>query len=114
MSIKLVMKMSFKRITRVWVVGVGVYVGYMGSGKYVGVRIDTILDLDTEVYRAPNRSNKSELVISIKSHDFTKNYYLIWLDMSHLHNMNKKLHSFVIGSLIKKAVIVKLHNPTFL
>ena len=27
----------------------GVYVGYMGSGKYVSVRIDTILDQETEV-----------------------------------------------------------------
>ena len=33
----------------VWVVGVGVYAGYMGSGKYVSVRIDTILDQDTAV-----------------------------------------------------------------
>ena len=32
-----------------WVLGVGVHAGYMGSGKYVGVRIDTILDQDTEV-----------------------------------------------------------------
>ena len=33
----------------VWVLGVGVYAGYMGSGKYVSVGIDTILDQDTEV-----------------------------------------------------------------
>ena len=33
----------------VWVVDVGIYAGYMGSGKYVSVGIDTILDQDTEV-----------------------------------------------------------------
>ena len=95
----------------------GVYVGYMGRGKYVGVRIDTILDQDTEVYRAPHKSNKSELVISIKSHDLSnkqKNSYLISVDMSRLHNMNKKVNLFIIGSLINKEVIVNFYNHTFL